>query len=155
MHCTFSCTGHDAAGANPWPTFNSAGFGLNQFASDGNTPTGLFELDLNSPESEPKFYGPYPVNRVVAGLAGNGKWLVPALRYGVLIHTGEWAQYAGWAPPAPMPNSNGCVHTWPENVHAIWQLLVQHCGVQVRTNPGGAQPYPFKSQGLLQVYHVQ
>ena len=147
-------TGHDATGPNPWPTFNSAGDGLNQFTSDGNTITGLFEGDLNSPEDEPKFYGPYPVNRVVKGLAGNGAWLVPSLRYGILIHTGEWAQYSSWHPPLPMPNSDGCVHTYPANVAALWQALVHTCGVQVRDNPGGAQPYPYKPQGLIEVYNV-
>ena len=29
---------------------------------------GLTEFDLNSPEDEPKLFGPYPVNRAVQGL---------------------------------------------------------------------------------------
>ena len=39
----------------------------------GATPTGLIELDLNSPEgaSVEKLYGPYPVNRFVRGIQGN------------------------------------------------------------------------------------
>jgi len=63
----------------PWPDFNdeiacnssNAGcVGANQFTSNGMTPTGLSEIDLNSPEPDPQLYGPYPVNRVVKGLEG-------------------------------------------------------------------------------------
>ena len=51
--------GHDvdASGVpvpgRPWPDFSS-GVGLNQFSTNGNTPTGLYEVDLNSPESSPQ-----------------------------------------------------------------------------------------------------
>jgi len=38
------------------------------FSSDGNTPTGLMEFDLNTPEPEPKLFGPYNVNRAVRGM---------------------------------------------------------------------------------------
>ena len=55
-------------------------------------------VDLNSPEpaSSEAFYGPYPVNRVVAGLRGNMGLLLStnaseAIRSGILLHTGEWA----------------------------------------------------------------
>ena len=48
---------------------------------------GLYEIDLNSPEPEPKTYGPYPVNRAVVGREGNAGFLVPAVRSGILIHT--------------------------------------------------------------------
>ena len=55
-------------------------------------------MDLNSPEpaSSEAFYGPYPVNRVVAGLRGNMGLLLStnaseAIRSGILLHTGEWA----------------------------------------------------------------
>lgn len=34
----------------PWPYFNSCCDGLNMFSSNGDTPTGLIELDLNTPE---------------------------------------------------------------------------------------------------------
>lgn len=138
-------------GNNTWPSFNSSGFGLNSFSSSGNTPTGLFKLDLNSPEDIPREFGPYPVNRVVQGLAGNGAWLVPNIRDGLLIHTGEWAQYSPWHPPLPMPNSHGCIHTWPHSVYDIWQRLTLDMGVKVRPNTNGALPYPYKSQGLLSV----
>ena len=50
--------------------------GLNMFSSDGNTPTGLAEIDLNSPEDESKLYGPFPVNRFVRGLRGNAEFLL-------------------------------------------------------------------------------
>lgn len=60
----------------------------------GATPTGLTELDLNSPEDEPALFGPYPVNRATVGLQGNAKILqtgtTDAPRNGILIHTGNW-----------------------------------------------------------------
>ena len=140
------------------------------FTSNGNTVTGLMQADLNSPEDEPKFYGPYPVNRAVEGLAGNAKWLVPGLRNGILLHTGEWPD---WQPPQPMPNSAGCVHAWPDMIDRIQETLVA-IGVEVRPNtskpsrPGwlsilytdpmrgvdGELPYPYKPQGLLSVFFV-
>merc|ERR1712070_794145 len=43
-------------------------YGLNEFTTNGATPTGLFEIDLNSPEPSPEEYGPYPINRVVRGV---------------------------------------------------------------------------------------
>eukprot|EP00730_Choanoeca_flexa_P016347 TRINITY_DN7699_c0_g1_i2.p1 TRINITY_DN7699_c0_g1~~TRINITY_DN7699_c0_g1_i2.p1 ORF type:complete len:297 (+),score=21.92 TRINITY_DN7699_c0_g1_i2:420-1310(+) len=133
-----------------WPNFNSSNIGLNMFSSDGNTPTGLMEADLNSPEDEPKFYGPYPVNRAVKGLKGNAQWLVPGVRDGVLLHTGLWP---GWRAPEPMPNSEGCMHAWPDSIDRIQQLLVEQ-GIKVRPNPGGKLPYPYRPQGLLSVYRV-
>lgn len=64
--------GHrDDGGSAPWPDFGDGGYGLNQFTSNGNTVTGLVEMDLNSPEPNPQLYGPWPVNRVVRGLEGN------------------------------------------------------------------------------------
>ncbi len=81
---------------------------LNQFTSNGVTPTGLFEFDLNSPEPDPVPYGPYPVNR--DSRPGNAALVITndnttTLRRGILMHTGQWA---GWQPPMPMPNSDGC-----------------------------------------------
>lgn len=72
----------------PWPDFNNSDDGLTSFASDGNTPTGLTEFDLNTPEDIPKLYGPYPVNRAVQGIRGNAKFLIPSYRNGILMHTG-------------------------------------------------------------------
>eukprot|EP00054_Salpingoeca_dolichothecata_P004044 m.29260 g.29260 ORF g.29260 m.29260 type:complete len:290 (-) comp14310_c0_seq1:384-1253(-) len=142
--------GHDVDNPSPWPDFNSTGDGLNSFSPDGNTPTGLAEFDFNSPEGEPKFYGPYPINRVVKGLAGNMEWLVPHIRDGLLLHTGEWPN---WSPPDVMPNSEGCIHSWPENIKKISEILPQ-LGVQMHKNPGGALPYPYKPQGIISVYMV-
>ena len=145
---------HDGCGAplpETWPNFNDTGFGLNQFSSGGMTPTGLTELDLNSPEGVDKLYGPYPVSRFVRGLSGNAAFLIPDLRNGILIHTGEWP---GWKEGEPMPNSAGCVHTWPEDVKRVWQTATLKCGAEVRKNPFGTLPYPFKSQALVSVFLV-
>jgi hypothetical protein len=135
-----------------WPNYNSSGSGMNEFTGDGATPTGLAEFDLNSPESDPLSFGPYPVNRAVSGLAGNWQLVSrnddTTLRSGILLHTGEWP--APWAPPQPMPNSLGCIHAWPASIERVWHELVAR-GVEVRNNTNGVLPYPYKSQGLLSI----
>jgi len=133
-----------------WPNFHNDNPGLNMFTSNGNTVTGLIMADLNSPEPDPKSYGPYPINRAVQGLEGNAAWLVPNIRDGLLLHTGEWPN---WSPGEPMPNSEGCMHAYPESIDTIYKTLVS-LGVVVHTNPGGVLPYPYKSQGLFSIYQV-
>jgi hypothetical protein len=136
-----------------WPDFNSTGYGLNEFSSCGNTVTGLSAIDLNSPEDDPKLYGPYNINRIVWGIEGNARFLLKEpspIRTGLLVHTGEWP---GWTPDEPMPNSAGCVHLHPEDVKAISEIL-QSIGVEVRTNPGHGGPYAYKPQGLIAVEQI-
>ena len=185
--------GHDAdASGQPisnrtWPDLRDDGcpdgasahgcVGLNEFSSNGNTPTGLSEIDLNSPEDSAMLYGPYPVNRFVRGLAGNAQFLIspevcgdkknaaasvpphaaaPAaapIRSGILMHTGAWAAHSSWTPGQPMPNSAGCVHAYPDAIKAIWQRL-RALGVAVRNNTEGRLPYPYVPQGLAAVYQV-
>lgn len=75
------------------------------------------------------------------GLRGNWKIVSTnvasgTLRSGILLHTGEWP---GWAPPMPMPNSLGCIHSYPESIRRVWELLVS-LGVDVRPNNNGALP---------------
>jgi len=134
-----------------WPSYNNSDSGLSEFASDGATPTGLAEFDLNSPESNASEFGPYPINRAVRGLEGNWAILMTndntTLRDGILLHTGEWPN---WSPPMIMPNSLGCIHAWPESIHRVWQTLVG-LGVKVRKNTNGDLPYPYQSQGLLSI----
>ena len=74
-----------------WPDFGNGDFGLNEFTSNGNTVTGLIEIDLNSAEPDPDLYGPWPVNRYVRGLEGNALLLLPNIRDGILLHTGNWS----------------------------------------------------------------
>jgi len=128
--------------------------GKNQLCTNGDTPSGLALFDLNSPEDNPKVYGPYPVNRVVAGLAGNAKMLLinseNTIRSGILLHTGDWNN---WQPPQPMPNSNGCIHTWPKMCYDVWQQL-EALGVNVRPNTDGKLPYPYAPQGLISIQEV-
>lgn len=82
-----------------WPDFGDGDYGLNEFSSNGNTPTGLSEIDLNSPEPSDveQEYGPYPVNRLINGLEGNANLLLQTdpstIRSGVLLHTGEVYQH--------------------------------------------------------------
>jgi len=129
---------------------NSTGEPLNQFTSYGETPTGLSTFDLNSPEPDPISFGPYPINRFVQGLEGNALIVISNIRDGILLHTGEWPD---WQPPMQMPNSDGCVHTFPNNVFMIWQILVS-MGVQVRNNTLGKLPYPYKPQGVVSVEQI-
>mmetsp|Transcript_30081 Transcript_30081/g.68106 ORF Transcript_30081/g.68106 Transcript_30081/m.68106 type:complete len:295 (+) Transcript_30081:44-928(+) len=133
-----------------WPDFGVNDAGLIEFASSGNTITGLTEMDLNSPEGVPKLYGPYNVNRAVKGLEGNSKLMLPHIRDGILIHTGEWP---GWSEGQAMPNSNGCIHVWPSTCKRIADELAK-LGVEARPNTGGGKDYPYKPQGLLSVDHV-
>ena len=128
--------------------------GLNSFSTDGATPTGLSEIDLNTPESDAKLYGPYPINRFVRGLTGNAAFLLPSIRNGVLIHTGQWQNHSKWRPGMPMPNSAGCVHAYPDAIHTLWRILIDRLGVKARPNTDGKVPYPYAPQGLAAVYEV-
>ncbi len=139
-----------------WPDFGSSppDFGLNQFSSSGDTVTGVIEIDLNSPEPNPQVYGPWPVNRLIRGLQGNAAWLLPNIRDGMLIHTGNWTTASQvWDPTMPMPNSSGCLHAHPEDVERIYKALVA-IGVQVNENPFSGKNYPYKPQGIAVVYQL-
>ena len=146
----FKVRAHGHSSTNPnatWPDYTND-LGINQLSSSGNTPTGLMSFDLNSPEDVRKLYGPYPVNRAVAGLDGNALFLLPNIRNGILLHTGEWPN---WSPPEQMPNSAGCLHAWPMSIKTIWKTLVNKCNVTVHENTNGKLPYPYKPQGILSV----
>lgn len=139
--------GHrDDGSSAEWPDMGNGDYGLNQFSSNGATVTGIVEVDLNSPEPDPALYGPWPVNRVVRGLEGNGVFLLPNIRDGILLHTGNWTS-GGWTPYSPMPNSAGCMHSYPEHVERIYQALVRE-GVVVNENTFSGKNYPYKPQGI-------
>ncbi|KAJ1391650.1 hypothetical protein B484DRAFT_459479 [Ochromonadaceae sp. CCMP2298] len=141
--------GHSGDGTDSvWPDYGTGEVGLTQLASNGNTPTGLVEIDLNSPEPDPNLYGPWPVNRVVRGLEGNALLMLPNIRDGVLIHTGNWTtSQVQWEPAHAMPNSAGCVHAHPTEVERIYTTLVA-LGVEVRDNTFSGKNYPYKPQGV-------
>ena len=141
------------SGNHTWPDY-TPDEGLNMFSSNGNTPTGFMEVDLNSPEPDPTKYGPYPVNRFINGMRGNAEFLMTrtnSVRNGILLHTGEWPN---WSPSEDMPNSEGCIHAHPDDIKNIWQILVSQCGVEVRDNPYGQQPYPYQPQGIATIEQV-
>ncbi len=41
-----------------------------------------------------------------------------------------WIRSQLRTPPENMPNSAGCVHSWPQNIYTVWQILIS-LGVQV------------------------
>ena len=139
-------------GTLPWPDFGDGDIGLSQFAGSGDTTTGLIEVDLNTAEPDPVLYGPWPINRLVRGLEGNAKFLLPNIRDGQLLHTGNWSTDATgpWLPSMPMPNSSGCLHAHPEDIQRVYQLLLG-LGVQVRQNPFSGKNYPYSPQGLCSI----
>lgn len=140
-----------------WPDFGSQppDFGLNQFSPSGNTVTGIVEIDLNSPEPNAQEYGPWPVNRVVRGLQGNAAFMLPNIRDGILVHTGNWTTAdAVWDPlTMTMPNSAGCLHAHPNDIERIYKTLVS-IGVQVNDNTFSGKNYPYKAQGVAVIYSV-
>ena len=136
---------------------------LNQLTRNGNTPTGLTTMDLNTPEPIIKSFGPYPVLRFVKGLKGNSAigreghvtkdgadTFLSDYRSGILVHTGKWDD---WDPTKQMPNSNGCVHAHPEDQKIITEILLS-IGVEANKNPFGKLPYPFKAQGVVSVEQI-
>ncbi len=148
----FKTRGHgdrDDGTSQPWPDFGDGDIGLTEWAGDGNTVTGLIEVDLNSPEPNPDMYGPWPINRLVRGLDGNAFTLLPNIRDGLLLHTGNWTTSAAvWTPNDDMPNSSGCIHGHPSDVERIYELLVS-IGVEVRDNTFSGKNYPYKPQGIM------
>lgn len=157
MH-TFTVRAHghrdNDEGTLPWPDSGSTppDFGLTQFAGNGDTTTGIIEVDLNSAEPNATLYGPWPVNRFVRGLEGNAKFLLPYLRDGQLLHTGNWSTaQVTWDPTMDMPNSSGCLHAHPEDVEKIYKILSTQLGVVVNANPFSGKEYPYKPQGIAVV----
>lgn len=133
---------------------------VNQLTTNGDTPTGLTTMDLNSPEPKElvKSFGPYPVLRFVEGLKGNSAMKVhnksesflSNYRSGILVHTGIWDD---WIPGQPMPSSNGCVHVYPEIQKELIDILLS-LGVVENENPFGKLPYPYKIQGIVSVEQI-
>jgi hypothetical protein len=137
-----------------WPDFGDNDVELTQFAGSGMTVTGISYLDLNSKEPNATLYGPYPVLRFVQGVSGNAQFLVPAIRNGLLIHTGDWSTAEKpWNPSMSMPNSQGCVHIHPTDLEKMNKIL-KTLGVEVRKNPFSSIKYPFSPQGVIVVENV-
>ena len=77
--------------------------------------------------------------------------VVPNIRDGLLLHTGNWTtDEVDWNPTVDMPNSSGCVHAHPQDVERIYKLLLDQ-GVEVRENPYSGKNYPYKPQGIAVV----
>eukprot|EP00981_Chlorochromonas_danica_P011332 scaffold3873_cov177-Ochromonas_danica.AAC.12 len=142
--------GHRGDGTtDSWPDYGDGDVGLTEWSPSGNTVTGLVEIDLNTPEPDPQLYGPWPVNRVVRGLDGNAKTLLPNIRDGILIHTGNWTtSEVTWSPDKDMPNSSGCIHAHPLDVKTIYDILTNKLGVVAHENTYSGKNYPYKPQGV-------
>jgi len=94
------------------------------------------------------------VNRYVRGLEGNALLLLPNIRDGILLHTGNWTteEHGTWDPRTMnMPNSAGCHHTHPIYIEIIWKILTQELGVVVNPNTFSGKSYPYKPQGIAVV----
>ena len=143
--------GHrDDGSSAPWPDFGTTpgDYGCNQFTSSCATVTGIAEVDLNSPEPDPDLYGPWPINRIVRGLDGNAKLMLPNIRDGLLIHTGNWTTSSKkWTEDMDMPNSSGCVHGHPSEIEKVYNILLS-LGVKVNENTFSGKNYPYKPQGI-------
>lgn len=152
MKFTARTHGHRNDGSSaPWPDFGDGDYGLTEYASSGNTVTGLIEVDLNTPEPDPNLYGPWPVNRFVRGLDGNAKLLMPNIRDGILLHTGNWSTASQpWDESMPMPDSSGCVHGHPSDIQRVY-LELEKRGVVANTNTFSGKNYPYKPQGIAVV----
>lgn len=144
------------------------GHPLNQLTSNGDTPTGMSRIDLNTrfPRGKlTRMFGPYPILRLTKGLQGNvaiGKdgaliadgdkkdTFLNNYRFGILVHTGVWKN---WNKSLPMPNSNGCLKVHPHDQKKIVKLL-KRIGVDTRKNTYGKLPYPYDSQGYISVEEI-
>lgn len=132
----------------PWPDFGNGDYGCSQFSSNCNTVTGIVEIDLNSPEPDPDLYGPWPINRIVRGLDGNAKLMLPNIQDGLLIHTGNWTtSTVDWSDDMEMPNSFGCIHGHPSDIESIYNILTS-LGVKANPNTYSGKNYPYKPQGI-------
>jgi len=155
MHVfTIRAHGHrdNDQGTEDWPDFGNGDIGLTQFAGNGDTTTGIIEIDLNTPEPSAALYGPWPINRFVRGLSGNAKFLLPNYRDGQLLHTGDWSTpEKPWDTSMPMPNSEGCLHAHPEDVERVFKILTEKLGVVANPNPFSGKNYPYPPQGIAVV----
>jgi len=137
---------------------------LNQLTSNGDTPTGLSTIDLNTkfPDNGKlrQMFGPYPILRIVKGVLGNvaiGKddmepkdTFLNNYRFGILVHTGIWKN---WNSTLPMGNSLGCLRTHPYDQKKIFMSL-KEIGVVMRQNTFGKLPYLHRPQGFISVEEI-
>jgi len=154
---TFTARAHghrDDGSSAAWPDFGNGDIGLSQFAGSGDTVTGLIAIDLNTPEPDSQLYGPWPVNRFVRGIDGNAKLLLPHIRDGILIHTGNWSTSSQpWDPSMTMPDSAGCVHAHPDDIERIYNALTK-IGVVAHENTFSGNNYPYEPQGIAVVQQM-
>ena len=143
----------DASTQQPWPDYGNGDYGLNQFSSNGMTVTGIIAIDYNTPEPDADLYGSWPVNRFVKGLDGNAKFLLPNIRDGILIHTGNWTSesHGEWTPDQEMPNSSGCLHIHPSDQETIYKILTTKLSIVTNNNTFSGKNYPYSCQGIAVV----
>ncbi|KAJ3446760.1 hypothetical protein M0812_08090 [Anaeramoeba flamelloides] len=132
--------------------------GYNSFTTYGNTPTGMYEIDLNSVAKNTLDFGSYPMVRLVKGLRGNAAISTPDtskkdnIRSGLLIHCGEKDHWK----KGVIPPSLGCIHSWGRAVKRVSEILTNDLGVKINKNLyGSIVPYPFKPQGILSLQLIE
>jgi len=195
--------GHDTTNdTSPWPSYSNT-VGLNQFTSNGNTPTGVAvravprrahehshtnthahtHTGVRSQQPRRRRTCVRPVPREPHHERHLGQRQVPARHHQRHPHRNPLAhrhlarleQHHGhaqqrWCVASVVRACDnrrlladddrslphwlaGCVHAHPEDIAIVWRKLVS-IGVQVRENPFGQQPYPFKPQGIAVIEQV-
>ena len=83
-------------------------------------------------------------------IKGNAYYIYPNIRFGILLHTGEWKSYS------PMADSLGCLHILPKHAEHLANVLKHEMGVVVRENLLGKHSFPYnQQQGLLSVVQLK
>ena len=75
--------------------------------------------------------------------------MIPDIRNGILLHTGEWPD---WQDGDQMPDSDGCIHTYPNELNEIDNIVMNKLGVAAQTNEGGDGNYT--PQGIISVQQL-
>jgi len=113
----------------------------------------MFQMDFTSSHPERSGFGPYPINNLMRGIQGNAGLVVhgagartvyPNMRGGVYLHTGYWSSWQD--PGRVMPVSHGCIHTHPNAIKHIWDVLSSY---NVKATPHGNGKY--QPRGLMSI----
>jgi hypothetical protein len=114
---------------------------LHDFLTNGNTPSGEFEIDWVVNTLSKAAFGPWTINHLMRGIKGNaatqwnGRRLYGGNRGGIYLHTGVWRSWT--KPQSLMPVSHGCLHTHPSGIKHIYDVMNYY---KIKPNPIGSGP---------------